>query len=64
MITRQSNAAALSIECRMRSRGAIVPPRGGDTSLAGMAIAIPRVLNMSETGDTMGIGEMGKKRKK
>ena len=54
MIQRQSNAAALSIECRMRSRGATVPPRGSDTSMAGMAIAIPGVLNMSETGDTMG----------
>ena len=28
--------------------------RGGDTSMAGMAIAIPGVLNISETGDTMG----------
>ena len=30
------------------------PPRGGDTSMAGMAIAIPGVLNNSKTGDTMG----------
>ena len=29
-------------------------PRGGDTSMAGMAIAIPGVLNISKTGDTMG----------
>ena len=28
--------------------------RGGDTSMAGMAIAIPGVLNISKTGDTMG----------
>ena len=28
--------------------------RGGDTSMAGMAIAIPGVLNSSKTGDTMG----------
>ena len=28
--------------------------RGSDTSMAGMAIAIPGVLNISETGDTMG----------
>ena len=28
--------------------------RGGDTSMAGMAIALPGVLNISETGDTMG----------
>ena len=27
--------------------------RGGDTSMAGMAIAIPGVLNISKTGDTM-----------
>ena len=31
-----------------------VEPRGGDTSMAGMAIAIPGVLNISKTGDTMG----------
>ena len=28
--------------------------RGGDTSMAGMAIAIPGVSNISKTGDTMG----------
>ena len=28
--------------------------RGGNTSMAGMAIAIPGVLNISKTGDTMG----------
>ena len=28
--------------------------RGGDTSMAGMAIAIPGVLNISKTGDTVG----------
>ena len=28
--------------------------RGGDTSMAGMAIAIPGVLDILETGDTMG----------
>ena len=28
--------------------------RGGDTSMAGMAVAIPGVLNVSKTGDTMG----------
>ena len=28
--------------------------RGGDTTTAGMAIAIPRVLNISKTGDKMG----------
>ena len=28
--------------------------RGGDTSMAGMAIAIPGVLHISKTGDTMG----------
>ena len=28
--------------------------RGGDTSMAGMAICITGVLNISETGDTMG----------
>ena len=28
--------------------------RGGDTSMAGMAIAIPGVLNISKTGDTLG----------
>ena len=27
--------------------------RGGDTSMAGMAIAIPVVLNILKTGDTM-----------
>ena len=27
--------------------------RGGDTGMAGMAIPIPRVLNISKTGDTM-----------
>ena len=27
--------------------------RGGDTSMEGMAIAIPWVLNISKTGDTM-----------
>ena len=27
--------------------------RGGDTSMAGVAIAIPGVLNISKTGDTM-----------
>ena len=27
--------------------------RGGDTSMAGLAIAIPGVLNISKTGDTM-----------
>ena len=31
-----------------------VSSRGGDTSMAGMAIAIPGVLNISKTGDTMG----------
>ena len=28
--------------------------RGGNTSMAGMAIAIPGVLHSSKTGDTMG----------
>ena len=32
----------------------LYPYRGGDTSMAGMAIAIPGVLNISKTGDTMG----------
>jgi len=40
--------------------------RGGDTSMAGMAIALPGVLNNSKTGDTMGKirWHRGKKRKK
>ena len=33
---------------------AMTVPRGGDTSMAGMAIAIPGILNISKTGDTMG----------
>ena len=32
--------------------------RGGDTSMAGMAIAIPGVLNISQTGDTMAMGKI------
>ena len=40
--------------------------RGGDTSMAGMAIAIPGVSNISKTGDTMGKIRLhrGKKREK
>ena len=36
--------------------------RGGDTSMAGMAIAIPGVLNILKTRDTMGkSGDIGAK---
>ena len=50
---KESSMLVINVSNNLQYRK-VLPHRGGDTSMAGMAIAIPGVLNISKTGYTMG----------
>ena len=54
IISMQQGGDVGQVSCDWWRAGHMIIIRGGDTSMAGMAIAIPGVLNISKTGDTMG----------